>query len=285
MIDAAVNYVLTLSRKMGQDDCTGLAGEMAYNLILSMIPMIIFLTSLAGLAGGQQEVFPLAMDFIRRLAPAHTTGLLLDTFQAIVHGSSAGLTVIGLLGSLWSASGVGGVIIKGLQRAFGLEGRKFPFWYSYWLSLLIVLSLGGLLIVATYLILFGDFLLRWLTARLHLQADMLLLLSLVRWGVAIVGLHGATAFIYGLVLRPRAGRLAWRTVYTGSWFFVLGWLVLSLLFSLYIDRLHQFNPVYGAMGVVILLVTWLYYSSLVFFIGGEMTALRAMSQTAGTGRA
>lgn len=282
MTEGIKTYALTLFRKIGRDDCTGLAGEMAYNLILSMIPMLVFLASLAGLVGGQREVFPLITDFIRRLAPAHTTGLLLDTFQAIVRGSSAGLTVIGLLGSLWSASGVGGVIIKGLQRVYGLGGQKFPFWYGYWLSMVIVLALGGLLLAATYLILFGDFLLGWLTGRLHLHADTVRLLAVLRWTVAIAGMHGGAALIYGLVLRPRTGRMAWGTVSGGSWFFVLGWLLLSTLFSLYIDRLHQFNPVYGALGAVILLVTWLYYSSLVFFIGGEITALKAPSGPAAT---
>lgn len=266
-------FIQKLIRKVFRDDCMGLAGEMAYNLILSLVPLMVFLTSLSGLVGGQREIYPMILDFINRFAPTHATKLLTDTIQAIIHGSSAGLTVLGFLGVIWSASGAGGVVVKSLHRAYGLSRRSFPFWYASLLSILIVLSLGLLLTSASYLILFGNFLLAWADRYFLLPSDMEAWLYGLRWLVVIFGIYMGAAFTYTLILRSKVQRMAWKNSFWGSLFFVFFWLSASWLFSLYVEHMHRFNPVYGALGALIILVTWLYYSSLIFLIGGEITAL------------
>jgi membrane protein len=274
-LDVAKGFMTDLWRRIGEDDCPGLASEMAYNLILSFVPTLIFLTSLSGLIGGQADTYPLLTDVIQRFAPAPAKVLLRDTMQAIVQGSSAGLTIVGFLGTVWAASKAAGIIVKGLHKAYGLSGYPFPFWYAPLLSVGLVLSLGVLLLAASYLILFGNLLLDWLSRLLALPGDTVGLLQGLRWLIVLVVIHGGITLTYALLLRPRAGRLPWRTSVPGALFFMVSWLSVSWLFSLYVERFPQFNPVYGALGALIILVTWLYYSSLVFFIGGEITALRA----------
>jgi membrane protein len=273
-------FVMALIQKISQDDCAGLAAEMAYHLILSLTPFIFFMTALSGLFGGRHDVYEVARDFIARFAPVPAIDLLNGAMNAIIHGSSTGLTTVGLLGTLWSASGAAAIVVKGLHRSYQLSERTFPFWYGPVLSICVVLSLGLVTVLATYLLMFGDFLSQLLSASLQMPTHWDAWLNALRWGIILVGIRWGTVFAYTLTLRPRIGKLDWHKAASGSWFFVFSWLGGSWLFSLYINHLHQLNPVYGSLGVLIILVTWFYYSAFMFFIGGEITALSAGCNTA-----
>jgi membrane protein len=271
-------FATSLAKKMNTDDCQGLAGEMVYNMIFSLIPMLLFLTSLAGLMGAQKEVYRLVIDLIHRLAPVHTVAMLIDIINTIKEGSSTQLTIIGLLGALWSASRTSEVVVKGLQRAFGLATHKFPFWYSYLLSMALIVALGLIAVAATWLLVAGEHLADQLSPTSAL--DLTIVVRLFRWLIIIGGLHGITTLIYCLILYPRLHRLAWKPAMTGSGFFVTAWLFFSFVFNFYVDAMVSFNPVYGAMGALVVLLTWLYYSSLTFFIGGEIIALKHLDKAA-----
>ncbi len=270
-----IKYLVVLGKKIAADDCTGLASEMVYNVIQSLIPAVLFLVALFGLIGGQHLFYPVVIDFITRIAPPHSNSILIALVNVTVQGSSTSLTIIGVLVTLWSASGSGGTIIKGLQRAYGLSKQQFPLWYSPLLCILLFLSLGFILILAMYLILFGDKLIEWLYGYFRFSFDILLILKMVRWMIIAGGITGITAFTYALILRPKTKHLSWSIALPGALFFLLSWVSISWLFGLYIDKMNKFNPVYGTLGALIILVTWLYYSSLIFFVGGEITALRA----------
>lgn len=274
-------WIISLIKKVNDDDCFGLSGEMAYTLILSLIPLFVLMVGLLGVIGEQKEIYPLIVSFVARMAPKHATSLILDTLHAVIDSPSANITVLGLLGTLWSASNVGNVVIKGLERAYGLSEKYFSIWYRPILSVLIVLSFGLVMVLSAYFVILGNVMVDWVY-RLFGHAESLAFwfqgwLKLLRWFVIVSGILTSVGFTYTLVLRPKIGRNAWKKAFAGSLFFVFSWLVLSLLFSFYVDNLNQINPVYGALGAPIVLVTWLYYSSLAFFVGGEITALHAVN--------
>jgi hypothetical protein len=57
-------------------------------------------------------------------------------------------------------------------------------------------------------------------------------------------------------------------------------LLATLLFRLYVQKFNQLNPAYGAIGAIMVLLTWMYYSSFVLLGIGELTA----ELQAGSGR-
>jgi membrane protein len=274
------DFVLAFSQKIIADDCPGLAAEMAYHLILSLTPFLLFLTALSGLFGGHHDVEEATRDLIMRFAPVQAIDLLKDGVSAIINGSSAGLTVFGFVGTLWSSSGAAGIVVKGLHRSYQLSKRRFPFWYGPVLSLCVILSLGMVSIMATYLLMFGNFISGLVSSYFLIVPPWDIWVNLLRWSIILIGIRWGARFAYTLALRPRTGYLAWRLTSVGSWFFVFAWVVGSWLFSLYINNLHQFNPVYGSLGVLIILVTWFYYSAFIFFMGAALTALCVERQEA-----
>ena len=56
----------------------------------------------------------------------------------------------------------------------------------------------------------------------------------------------------------------------GSIFFCISWLLGSWLFSVYINNLHTYNFVYGTIAGFAVMMMWLYYTSILILVGGEI---------------
>jgi len=67
-------------------------------------------------------------------------------------------------------------------------------------------------------------------------------------------------------------RLKWREVIPGAIFSTLGWIVVSFGFAFYVNNFGDYSKVYGSIGAVIILLTWLYLTSVIIIIGGEINA-------------
>jgi membrane protein len=64
------------------------------------------------------------------------------------------------------------------------------------------------------------------------------------------------------------------TVLPGALFATIGWIVVSLGFSFYVNNFGNYSATYGSIGGVIVLMIWLYLSAMIILIGGEVNALR-----------
>ena len=61
----------------------------------------------------------------------------------------------------------------------------------------------------------------------------------------------------------------------GALVFGMGWVVASLLLALYISKFGSYNRTYGALGAVIVLLVWLYWTNMLLLVGGELNAVLA----------
>ena len=94
-----------------------------------------------------------------------------------------------------------------------------------------------------------------------------------RWPVSFIALYIMT-FInyYFLPCITKHNKYRRRSILAGTLFFSVFWLLGSWLFSVYLDNLNTYNKVYGTIGAVAILMVWLYYTSIVLLIGGEMNS-------------
>ena len=67
-------------------------------------------------------------------------------------------------------------------------------------------------------------------------------------------------------------KLRRHSAFPGSIFFCISWLLGSWLFSVYINNLHTYNFVYGTIAGFAVMMMWLYYTSILILIGGEINS-------------
>jgi membrane protein len=125
------------------------------------------------------------------------------------------------------------------------------------------------------MIVFGKIIGTYVFSLVGAKALFNVIWSFLRYCIPIIIMFITFSFIfkYG----PNR-KLKFHNVIVGTIFTTVGWVATSLLFSFYINNFTNYEKVYGSLGGVIALISWLYISSLIILIGGELNAISGYFQ-------
>jgi membrane protein len=249
------------------DDCLGLAQQIAFSSLLAFFPAMILLVGLLGLIGAYDDL----KQFLGVVAPGAVIDAI-DVAQKSAAGQNASASiafVVGLFGALWAATGAMSSLVKAVNAAYDrIETR--PFWKVRLISLLLVFLTGFVLAGMFLLIVFGGPIGEAIAEKANLGGAFDLVWTLVRWPVAFVAVLLFFALVY--YLAPNVDQRDWKWVTPGSLVGAVLWLVLSGLFALYTAFSDSYDKTYGTLAGGIVLLLWLYYSSMAVLFGAELNA-------------
>lgn len=265
-------YIETFIKKIIDQDFYGVAAEMAFWFILGLFPFLLFLTSLFAWMGKKTLMTPI-LTFLTNIAPPDVASLILNTLnEAMIFKQGKLVAIFGFIITIALASNAIAVIIKGLNRAYAIEETR-SFFYTRTLSILMVFINSLVLFLAVNLIVLGkvfmDFMLEY-TVLSELSIDII---SVLRWPVSYLALSFlAIGNYYILPCIEGNDKIKFRSVLPGTFFFSLFWIIGSWCFSIYLSNLNAYNKVYGTIGAFAILMVWLYYTSLIMLVGGEINS-------------
>ncbi len=123
------------------------------------------------------------------------------------------------------------------------------------------------------LIIFGKAIINLMVSHFHMSTGIAITLLTLRWPVAFAALF-FMAFLSYYILPDLRGneRFKRKSAIPGTWFFTTFWLIGSWGFSIYVNNLKTYNMVYGTIGAFAVLMVWLYYTSVLILIGGEINS-------------
>jgi membrane protein len=176
------------------------------------------------------------------------------------------LLSFGILGTLWTASGGFAAAIEALDIAYEVEEAR-PFWVTRPLAVGLTLMVGVLLLVALAVMIVGPQFGTWLALRTNLSWLFAQAWPYIHWTVAVLFTVLAVESLY--FLAPNVKQRFWATL-PGAVFAVGCWIGLSYTLGYYFRSFAHFNKTYGAMGAVIALMVWLYWTSFFMLVGAEM---------------
>ena len=131
----------------------------------------------------------------------------------------------------------------------------------------LVLSLSITLIV------FGKVIIKFLVTYIGMTEHLGNIILFARWPVAFLTLF-VMAYLSYYILPDLSGneKLRRHSAWPGTIFFCISWLIGSWGFSLYVNNLHTYNFVYGTIAGFAVMMMWLYYTSILILIGGEINS-------------
>ena len=265
-------YIQTLIKKIIDQDFCGVAAEMAFWFILGLFPFLLFLASLFAWLG-KKTLFTPIISFITNIAPKDVSTLILNTLEeAMIFKQGKLIAIFGICITIFLASNAIAAIIKGLNRAYAIEETR-NFIYTRSLAIVMVFINSFVLFLTVNLIVLGkvfmDFMLDY-TILSQLSVDII---SISRWPVSYIALSFLTICnYYNLPAIEGNDKIKFKSVLPGTFFFSLFWIVGSWGFSVYLSNLNAYNKVYGTIGAFAILMVWLYYTSLIMLIGGEINS-------------
>jgi membrane protein len=268
-----------------RQDCLGLASQVAYSALFSLFPFFLLLNALVSYLPWVGRVEDWLLGGLRNLVGVESR--LYDIVEKNVFvevgALSATLLSVGVVLTLWSASGAVMVLLKAVQRAYELEEtrswqKRRVLAVAWAVAGVIVIPIGVLLLFVGNQI--GDL----IADRTGEYSALHLLWIGLRWPVVFLLLVATLGvfFRHASTVRHR-----WYGVLPGAVFSVAAIMGVSTALSWFVTQtfLHVRWLAYGAIGTVIVLLFWAFLVGLAALVGAQINAVvcRAVEARGGRG--
>ena len=255
-------------REFIADRCTQMAAALAYYVLFSIIPMVALAVAAFGLVLRVPQIRQSVVDNILQNVPVQR-GLVVDGIRA-VSSASEPLTILGALMLVWTTMNMFGSVRDSLNVAWGVRKQR-PLFRQKLVDLGsvigLVLLLGASILGTTAL----HTLRNVSTMALGRPAPGLeLIWDMFAWAFPAAITFVAFLFLYRFVPNVRHG---FSDVWPGALLAALLFEMTKHAFTFYVASVSRFEVVYGALGAVMLFLTWVYVSAIILLLGAEMAAV------------
>ena len=247
-------------------DVTALGAQLAFFFLLALFPLMIFLVTLLPYLNLQEDQL---FHILRTYAPDDVYKLIDGTLDEVLSDRNGGLSSIGILATIWSASNGMNALIKSLNRSYDLEETR-PFIVARAISVIFTLLLIMLFVVALVLPIFGEQIGTFIFSYLGYEQGFLTVWNNIRWTIPPVMIFVVFMLLYWIAPNRK---LYLKSVIPGAIFATLGWILVSLAFSFYVSSFANYSATYGSIGGIIVLMMWLYFSGTILMVGGQINAV------------
>ncbi|EAE1050656.1 YihY family inner membrane protein [Listeria monocytogenes] len=259
----------TVSARVGRNDVSGNAAQLAYYMLFSIFPMLLIaVTLLAYLHIDKDSVF----NMIKEFAPDQIMDFLEENLNNLLTQKNGGLLSIGIIATLWSASNGMNAVMKSLNKAYGVTNKR-NYVVQRLLSMFFTLAMLATVGATLLLLVFGQQIGMFLINHLNFSEDFLSFWNNLRWTVTLIVIFVVFTFLYWVAPNRRSTLIS---VLPGALFSTIGWTVASLGFAYYVNNFGNYSATYGSIGVIIILMLWFYLTGIILMIGGELNATLAI---------
>ena len=184
---------------------------------------------------------------------------------------SAGLTMtfVGFVLAFWSMTGAMTSYMTAVNLAYDRKDRR-KFVKKRATALAMVACVGSAFLLIAVLLIFGPPIEKAIADTVGIQSVLTYLWWAAQWPILIAGLLAAFATM--LWLGPDVDHRRWRFLTVGSAIAVAVWLIASGAFAVYTSKFGSYNKTWGSRAAVIIMLTWLWLTSLALLFGAEFNA-------------
>jgi membrane protein len=252
------------------DNIPALAAALAYSFFLAIPAILIVTLGVWGLFADASSVTRLLQD-LEGVIPAEAIALLETPMRNIATNQSGNLVMVGVgfAIALWSITGAMGTLMWALNVAYERGETR-----NFFKKRITGLGMFGCLLLAialvAVLLILGPFLSDWVGEQLGMESVVSWIWWTAQWPLLVAGLLIAFAGVY--YLGPNVDHPRWTVLSVGSVIALVVWLAASAAFAFYASNFGSYNKTWGFLSIVIVMLTWLWLSSLALLFGAEVNA-------------
>lgn len=258
-----------------EDNVTRLSGALAYYTVFSLGPLFVVIISLSGLFFEREaiegKVYQILQDFV-----GEDTAIQLQEMikNAAIGDKSWWAFSIGVVVLLIGATTVFSVMQDSINGIWGLKSKPkngiLKMLRDRFLSFSVIVSLGFLLLVSLAITGIIE------TLSTNLKASFPAINLVVVYIINLILSLGISTLIFATIFKvlPDA-EIKWKDVFVGALITALLFMIGKFGISLYISTTNV-GSTYGAAGSLVVLLVWVYYSSIILYVGAEFTKAYAV---------
>jgi membrane protein len=269
----ARRFIRLLIQAVLRHNIVDLGAQLAYWSLLALIPFVIFVLTLIGYLPLEKLDVQL-MTWLAPFMPDAALRLVWETVHEIVGQQRGGLLALSLVGALWSAAGGASAMQVALNRAYGCTETR-AYWRRKTEALLVTLAATFLLGIALVCATVGPDVIHFVLEHLSVGSafdGLANAWSWIRWPISVVALVVLLAATYQYLPAEHHG-VDFGSI--GSIAAVVGWMLVTWGFRVFVQLFHAYARSYGALAAVVMLMTWIYLSGMSFILGAEVNAIIA----------
>ncbi len=256
-----VTFMLKVMNQLNRDNGTTMAAAIAYYGFLSIFPLLLGIIGILGYFLPSQDIQQQIISYVEENLPG-ISDVITSNIQNVINARGA-LSIIGIIGFLWSGSAIFGALDNAINRARGITAlppifirKPRDIGLTIGLGLLFLVSLGASYVFSV--------------------------INLSSWPV--VGAYAVTVstrivafllvfsiFLVLFKVMPNT-RTYWRYVWPGALITAVLFEIGRSIFVYYLSNFTNYASVYGTIGSIIAVLVLIYYFSIILIVGVEITA-------------
>ncbi len=251
------------------------AAALAYYLIFSFFPFIIFVSMLLGFLRLPQLTMTPQLG---RLIPDEVLEIVNLFLAHVTEMRSSTALFFGLFFTVFFCMRAVDALMESVHQAYAVGEPRGPVAHQlavFFFTIFLMFSIFASLLLITM----GQRLLTFLARFFPISGGAIQSWNVLRFIILGAILFLVLTLLYGVSLKSRPSL---RQVCPGAVLSMIGWLLFSAGFSFYVENLGRYSVLYGSIGAVIVLLLWLYLSATMLIMGAEFNA--ALDQKRGFSR-
>jgi membrane protein len=255
-------FARALKREWTRNKLTDAAAALTFYGILALFPFILFIVASASLIIRPEQVQALGAALARDTPPA-LAPILLARLEELTSRPRVGVLTFSALAAVVSSTTGVASLVTALNSAYGVSERR-PQWKVYTMAFAVMLVAALVALLAAVVAVVTPI------AAKQLGTSWQPFVGWLRLPVATFLMMIVWATIY-YVLPDVPQTVRW--IMPGAVAGVLVWLAATLGFSFYVSQFGNFGITYGALGGIVILLVWMWFSSLALMLGAEINAV------------
>jgi membrane protein len=260
------------AKRMLEHNMMMIASALAYSVFFAIPAVLLLAVGLFTLIASPGTIDSLIHRF-GHVMPAQATDLLSGSLHRLDQHPSTSIviTVVGLLLAMWSVTGAMTSFMTAVNMAYGCKDSR-NFVKKRGLALLMAACICVAFVLVAVLLMFGPQIEKWIGSALGASTLVAYVWWIAQWPILVFGLLAAFATILYLGPNLAAEKRHWKLITPGAVVAVVAWLAVSGLFAVYTAKFGSYNKTWGSLSAVIVMLTWLWLSSLALLFGAELNA-------------
>lgn len=257
-------------KNFSDDNAMKFSASLSYYTIFSLAPMLLIIIAMCSLFFGREavqgEVYARIHDWVGSDAALQIQGMIKS---GTLSNQSFMATAIGIATLIIGATGVFIEIQDSINRIWAIKAKPKKGWVQFLknrvISFSLIVSLGFLLIVS----LLVNTVLDLIFDRIEMLFPSIAVYILYIVNIAVV--WGVITVLFAVIFRVLPdGKLLWKDAFVGAGVTGLLFLLGKFLIGYYLGT-TKVNDTFGSSSAIVLILLWIYYSSVILYFGAEFT--------------
>ena len=268
VVRASASYLKRLYRKAYEDNVTGLAGMVAYNMLLSVLPLALIALYVSGRILQSSDLQASVLGDLHRIFPSAAESTLSSALDRI-QGSTARIGVAALVASVWIGASFWGALDTAFCRIYHCDCRGWLRQKRFALLMLVVVLLFMAATVAVPTI---QSILVSGTARLPLGlSDVHGIVFAASLAAGLVLLFCILCIIYWTVPNEP---VPWLAIWPGALGATLAIGVVDYAFPAYLSNVSTIARFGTTLVFILIVLLWFYALAIIILAGAVINAVR-----------